>query len=82
MAKVERPKRRKGARKSALSGKGKPPDPPIYCRRERNKAPKSATKGAKSSPRLKLKNYLLHYAKGKYYLINLSLKKKGHDQKY
>jgi hypothetical protein len=28
------------------------------------------------------KRYFLHYAKGKYHLINLTLKKKGHDQKY
>lgn len=28
------------------------------------------------------KRYFLHYKKGKYYLVNLSLKKKGHSQKY
>lgn len=27
------------------------------------------------------KRYFLHYKKGKYYLLNLSLKKKGHEQK-
>jgi len=26
------------------------------------------------------KRYFLHYAGGKYYLINLTLKKKGHEQ--
>jgi len=29
----------------------------------------------------KKKRYFLHYKKGKYNLINLSLKKKGHEQK-
>jgi hypothetical protein len=48
----------------------------------RDIAPKSAHEGAKGSPTPKLKNYLLHYAKGKYYLVNLNLKKKGHDQRY
>ncbi len=28
------------------------------------------------------KRYFLHYEKGKYNLVNLDLKKKGHDQKY
>jgi len=29
----------------------------------------------------KRKRYFQHYKKGKYYLINLDLKKKGHEQK-
>jgi hypothetical protein len=34
--------------------------------------------GVKKTP----KRYFLHYQKGKYNLINLALKKKGHDQKF
>jgi len=30
----------------------------------------------------KVKRYFLHYKKGKYILMDLSLKKKGHRQKY
>jgi hypothetical protein len=91
MAKIERPTK---ARKSAYARhegrhewRTEPPlTPPKSARKGvkggRDKALTSAIKGAKSSPTPKLKKYLLHYAKGKYYLINLSLKKGGHDQKY
>jgi len=30
----------------------------------------------------KPKRYFLHYKKGKYILVNLDLKKKGHEQRY
>lgn len=32
--------------------------------------------------RAREKRYFLHYEKGKYNLVNLDLKKKGHDQRY
>jgi len=28
------------------------------------------------------KRYFVHYAKGKYYIIDLTLKKRGHSQKF
>jgi len=71
MAKIERPK---GLHFAFLLA---PLLPTLFKKSEANRR-----KGVKSSPPPKIKNYLLHYSKGKYYLINLSLKKKGHEQKY
>jgi len=59
-----------------------PREPSYSLSKKRGARPKSAPKSAKKSPHPKLKNYLLHYRKGKYYLVNLDLKKRGHDQKY
>jgi hypothetical protein len=42
-------------------------------------ARKRARERSASSPP-KLKNYLIHYRKGKYYILNLDLKKKGRQQ--
>jgi hypothetical protein len=40
-----------------------------------------AREGAKRSPKSKMESYLLEYRKGKYFYINLNLKKKGHQQR-
>lgn len=89
MAKVERPKRRERARNGAPKGALRPSHFPLsYAPKGAPKgAPKSATKGAKSSPphqtkKLSKKRYFLHYKKGKYYFLDLKLKKGGHQQKY
>ncbi len=37
-------------------------------------------KSKKKKP--EIKRYFLHYQKGKYYFIDLTAKKKGHQQKY
>jgi len=84
MAKIERSKEREEAQRSAKQGANPTqPDAPS------NSAQRGATERSEARQRArkvrhppKLKNYLLHYAKGKYYLINLSLKKKGHEQRY
>jgi hypothetical protein len=75
MARIERTEGREETRNGVSAN-------PLVPSLTQKGAPKSAPKGAKKRPHSKLKNYLLHYAKGKYYLINLKLKKKGHDQKY
>jgi hypothetical protein len=83
MATIKHPKRCEGAYPNALTGtKREALTLSFLSQKGHDKKPKSTTKGAKKSPHPKLKNYLLHYAKGKYNLINLSLKKKGHEQKY
>ena len=82
MAKIKRPQGREEALASVKRGD---------ARARRDKAPTSARSGAPSSPlfkmakskkKLKKKKYFLHYKKGKYYLIRLDLKKKGHQQSY
>jgi len=88
MAKVERPKGRERARNGAPKGALRKALSPFSAPKGAPKgAPKSATKGAKSSPphqtkKLSKKRYFLHYKKGKYYFLDLTLKKKGHQQKY
>jgi len=42
---------------------------------------KKSTQKSKRKPKQK-RRYFLHYAKGRYYLIDLDLKKKGHQQKW
>lgn len=78
MAKIERPSRRAEALEGAKRKGGGDWGGRACCLRR--EAPRSAKEGAKGSPHSKLKNYLLHYQKGKYYFIDLSLKKKGHQQ--
>lgn len=80
MARTERSKRREGARKSAEIGALVPSDPPNCAKEGATKRPVAPQRARGLRHHPKLKNYLLHYAKGKYTLINLSLKKKGHDQ--
>ena len=43
---------------------------------------KKYLKNLKKDKKTTGKRYFLHYQKGKYYLINLDLKKKGHQQKF
>jgi len=88
MAKVERPKRRERARNGAPKGALATQERSLNMPQRAPKgAPKSATKGAKGSPphqtkKLSKKRYFLYYKKGKYYFVDLTLKKKGHQQKY
>jgi hypothetical protein len=63
-----------GAQGSATKGAKSSPDPQSEIT-------------ARYKPKLRKQNknkkiYFLHYKKGKYILINLSLKKKGHQQRY
>jgi len=80
--------RQAGRQRTPLQASGDPSTP-------LRKAGQNATKGVPANahncepaPKMKKlsknkkKRFFLHYKKGKYNLINLSLKKKGHDQRY
>lgn len=82
MAKTEHPKGGEGVRESTPTGAGTPYTPLSAQRQGEAKHPRAPQRVRKVRRPSKVKNYLLFYERGKYRLINLSLKKKGHEQKY
>jgi hypothetical protein len=78
---IERFERREKARKSATPILS--PDTHLKLKRvRRGETPTSARKSAKKSAKPKIKRYFQYYRNGKYYFIDLDLKKKGHQQKF
>jgi hypothetical protein len=78
-----------GRQRGRQAGRPKTPHPLTLRRTGR---PEGRPKTPRGEPSVKMKNYpknkknikkkfFLHYKKGKYYLIDLNLKKRGHQQK-